>query len=157
VAREIERKYLIERLPDDLERHPSEPIDQGYLTAGGEGAEVRVRRRGEATVLTVKAGAGRSREEEELAIDPERFERLWRLTAGRRLRKRRHRIPLPGGVEAELDVYLDALEGLRVVEVEFPSEEAADAFRAPAWFGPEITGDARYSNRELAERGAPPA
>jgi CYTH domain-containing protein len=37
-----------------------------------------------------------------------------------------------------------------VVEVEFDSEPAAAAFTPPAWFGPEITGDSRYSNRVLA-------
>ena len=72
------------------------------------------------------------------------------------MRKRRHSIPLDGGLIAELDVYRDALQGLEVVEVEFPSEPDADAFTAPAWFGAEVTGDERFSNRELAERGRPP-
>jgi adenylate cyclase len=36
------------------------------------------------------------------------------------------------------------------VEVEFDSEAAAGAFTPPAWFGPEITGHPRYSNRLLA-------
>ena len=55
----------------------------------------------------------------------------------------------------ELDVYTGALEGLRVAEVEFPDDAAADAFEPPAWFGREVTDDARYKNRALARDGAP--
>lgn len=155
MASEIERKFLVTGLPEDLDRHPSEPIDQGYLTGTGEDPEIRLRRRGEKTVLTIKAGSGRTRQEEEIDLDGERFARLWPLTQGRQLRKRRHRIPLDGDLTAELDVYRDALDGLEVVEVEFPSERDADAFTAPSWFGEEVTNDRRFSNRELAEHGRP--
>ena len=41
------------------------------------------------------------------------------------------------GLNFEVDVYSGALTGLSVAEVEFGSEEAADAFEPPAWFGPE--------------------
>jgi adenylate cyclase len=157
VASEIERKFLVAQLPDDLDRHPSESIDQGYLTGSGEDPEIRLRRRGERTVLTIKAGSGRTRQEEEIDLDGERFARLWPLTEGRQLRKRRHSIPLDSDLIAELDVYRDSLDGLEVVEVEFPSEQDADAFVAPAWFGAEVTGDERFSNRELAQRGRPPS
>jgi CYTH domain-containing protein len=41
-------------------------------------------------------------------------------------------------------------EMLRTVEVEFSSESQAGEFSPPAWFGQEVTGDARYANAELA-------
>ena len=40
-------------------------------------------------------------------------------------------------------------------EVEFASEEAADAYEAPDWLGPDITEDVRYKNQRLARDGAP--
>ena len=52
-------------------------------------------------------------------------------------------------------MYVGALAGLRVVEVEFSSEQESDGFQIPDWFGPEITGDQRYRNRELAVHGLP--
>jgi adenylate cyclase len=55
----------------------------------------------------------------------------------------------------ELDVYGGALEGLLVAEIEFDSEEAAERFEAPDWLDRELTGDERYSNAALAERGLP--
>jgi adenylate cyclase len=116
---------------------------------------VRVRRRAERSWLTVKSGAGRVRVEEEIAIEPDRFERLWPLTDGRRIEKTRYEIPAGDGLVIELDVYTGDLDGLVTAEVEFPSEEAAEAYVAPEWLGPDITEDLRYKNQRLARDGAP--
>lgn len=117
---------------------------------------MRLRRRGARAFLTIKAGAGRSRAEQELELDDDRFAALWPLTEGRRVVKRRYLIPAGGaGLTAEVDVYEQRLAGLVVAEVEFPNEAAADAFDAPAWLGREVTGDARWSNRALALHGRP--
>lgn len=151
---EIERKFLVARLPPDLDAHPSETIAQGYLAIDGR-AEVRVRRRGGRTALTVESGAGRVRVEEEMEIDERRFDALWPLTEGRRLTKTRHQIPAGPGLTFELDVYAGALEGLVTVEVEFASEADGDAFEPPAWVGREVTGDRRYANQALATAGMP--
>jgi adenylate cyclase len=152
---EIERKFLVPELPPDLERWPATRIEQGYLAIGGDGTEVRVRRRGGDAVLTVKGGGGRSRVEEELDIDEERFARLWPLTEGRRVEKTRHVIGAGEGLKIEVDVYAGALAGLSVAEVEFGTDAAADAFTPPAWFGREVTDDARFKNQRLASDGAP--
>ena len=116
---------------------------------------MRVRRRGGRTWLTVKSGAGRVRVEEEIEIEPERFARLWPLTEGRRVEKTRYEIPAGGDLVIELDVYRGDLDGLVTAEVEFASEEAADAYEAPDWLGPDITDDGRYKNQRLARDGAP--
>jgi adenylate cyclase len=152
-GQEIERKFLVDSLPDDLP--PGERVEQGYLAVAPDGTEVRVRRRGGRCTLTIKSGPAQVRVEEELDIDERRFEALWALTEGRRIAKTRHVVPLEGGVEAELDVYAEALAGLLVAEVEFPSAAAAEAFTPPGWFGRELTGDARYANQSLALDGAP--
>lgn len=152
---EIERKFLVATLPDDLDRHPSSAIEQGYLAIEPGGVEVRVRRRDGKAVLTAKAGTGRTRAEEEVAIDAGAFERLWPLTAGRRIEKVRHLIPAAGGLTIELDVYGGDLAGLVVAEVEFPDEAAADAFAPPAWLGADVTDEERYKNQRLAVDGRP--
>jgi adenylate cyclase len=115
-----------------------------------------VRRRDDEATLTVKSGGARSRVEEEIAIEPERFERLWPLTEGRRIEKTRYEIPAGDGLTIELDVYDGALAGLVVAEIEFDSEDAADAFSEPDWLGREVTEDSRYKNQRLACEGAPP-
>jgi adenylate cyclase len=153
---EIERKYLVDRLPDDLDAHPAREIDQGYLAITDD-VEVRVRRYGEQTFLTIKSGGGLARVEEEIEIEARRFDALWPLTDGRRIQKRRYVIPAGDGLTIELDVYHGRLSGLLVAEVEFESAAAADAFAPPPWFGPEVTDDARYKNKRLATEGLPSA
>jgi adenylate cyclase len=154
MAREIERKFLVEELPARLEDHERVEIEQGYL-AIAEDAEVRLRRAGSECTLTVKRGSGEDREEYEVPLEAAQLEPLWEACAGRLLRKRRHLVPLEGGLRAELDVYAGRLDGLRVVEVEFPSAARAGAFRPPDWFGRELTGDRRFANQALAVDGAP--
>jgi CYTH domain-containing protein len=149
---EVERKFLVPDTPD-LDETESDEIEQGYLAIGADG-EVRLRRKGEKLVLTAKRGAGISRDEAEVELDPEVFERLWPLTEGRRLHKRRHVIP-HGDLTVELDVYEGDLEGLVVAEIEFDSEDDAGRFEPPDWIGEEVTGDERYLNETLATRGAP--
>jgi adenylate cyclase len=152
---EIERKFLVPEPPDGLERHPSTAIDQGYLAIAEDGTEVRIRRRDASATLTVKSGGGRSRVEEELDIDAQRFDRLWPLTEGRRIEKTRYEIPAGDGLTIELDVYAGALDGLVVAEIEFDSEDAAERFSGPGWLGQEVTDDKRYKNQRLACDGAP--
>jgi CYTH domain-containing protein len=151
---EIERKFLVSTPPADLGRWPATRIEQGYIAVDPDGTEVRLRRRGADSVLTIKQGAGRTRVEEEIEIDAERFDRLWPLTEGRRVEKTRYMIPA-GDLCIELDVYSGALCGLVIAEVEFPDERAADAFRPPEWFGREVTDDPRFKNQRLARSGMP--
>jgi adenylate cyclase len=150
---EIERKFVVDRLPDRLDDHPSAEIEQGYLAITDE-VEVRVRRYGEQSFLTVKSGGDEVRVEEEIEIDARRFAALWPLTDNRRIEKRRYRIPA-GALTIELDVYHGRLSGLLVAEVEFASPEAAAAFVPPEWLGREVTGDPRYKNQRLVTAGLP--
>jgi CYTH domain-containing protein len=151
-AREIERKFLVDALPDGFALHPAEDVLQGYLAIEASGKEVRLRRAGGRFVLTVKRGDGLEREEVEVSLDRAQFEALWPLTAGRRLRKTRTRVP-HGRLTIEVDRYHDALDGLIVAEVEFDSVEESRSFAPPSWLGREVTDDDRYKNRCLALDG----
>jgi CYTH domain-containing protein len=152
---EIERKFLVDAVPDDLDAHPSAQIDQGYLAITDDGLEVRLRRYGDQSFLTIKSGGGEVRLEEEIEIDERRFRSLWPLTDGRRITKRRYLLPSEGGVRIELDVYDGALSGLVTAEVEFDSSAAASAFSPPPWLGRDVTEEPRYKNRRLALDGLP--
>jgi CYTH domain-containing protein/CHAD domain-containing protein len=148
---EIERKFLVEEIP--RAQSGETVIEQGYLALDERG-EVRLRRAGGELLLTAKTGHGEVREEVEVPIEPGAFEALWPLTAGRRVRKVRHYVPLAEGRRAEVDVYEGALE-LRTAEIEFDSRAEADRFEPPPWLGPELTGDERYANQSLATVGLP--
>jgi CYTH domain-containing protein len=154
MAREIERKLLVDELPRDLDAWSAMRLEQGYLAITDE-AEVRIRRGGDDAWLTVKSAPGLSRVEEELPLDAGAFARLWPLTEGRRVVKVRHTREATPGVVFELDVYEGALAGLVTLEVEFASEEDARAWTPPVWAGRDVTGDKTYANQTLAVRGAP--
>jgi CYTH domain-containing protein len=154
---ERERKFLVAKLPDDLERCAAHAVEQGYVAIEPGGAEVRVRSTKGLRLLTVKGPPGRlTRREEEVELTAEQFERLWPLTEGRRVAKTRYELPLDGGLVVELDVFAGAHAGLTIAEVEFPDDEAAANFVPPEWFGREVTSDDAYANRRLASEGLPP-
>jgi CYTH domain-containing protein/CHAD domain-containing protein len=150
---EIERKFLVTEMP--RAESSAATIEQGYLALDERG-EVRLRRIDGELLLTAKSGHGEVREEVEIPIEPGAFEELWPLTAGRRVHKVRHYVPLGDGLRAEIDVYDGALDGLRTAEIEFASHEAADRFTPPPWLGAELTGDERYANQTLATEGLAP-
>ncbi len=150
---EIERKFLLRSVPATMRYARREPIRQGYLALDGD-TEVRVRITPKAAVLTIKAGRGAVRTEEELTLDKRQADALWELTEGRRVQKTRRRVRV-GDAEVEVDEYGGALDGLVVAEVEFADEAASRSFEPPAWFVRELTDDARYSNRSLASDGMP--
>jgi adenylate cyclase len=147
--REIERKFLVKSLPDNLKQSRSFVIDQGYLATESAGRQVRLRKTGKATSLTFKVGRGSHREEREIKLSPKQFAALWPGTAGRRLRKVRYEIPWED-LLIEVDIYRGRHAGLVVAEVEFPDTASCRRFKAPWWFGREVTGEKRYSNVRLA-------
>lgn len=150
---EIERKFLVVADQRPLPRE-GRLIEQGYLVFQNPPdvpVELRLRRVDQTDCfLTVKSGNAPSRVEVEFPVAPDQFSELWPLTEGRRVFKRRHRIPVADGLTAELDIYEGARSGLQVLEVEFSSESQADEFIPPPWFGREVTRDPRYANAELA-------
>ena len=152
-AVEIERKFLVDALPHDLRWTDERALRQGYVALDGD-TEVRVRDDDGTWLLTVKHGGGLLRLEEDMEIDDRRGEALWRLTEGRRVEKRRRRMPY-GDAVLEVDVYEGDLRGLIVAEVEFDDEGVATAFEPPEWFSREVTDDAAYKNRSLAVHGRP--
>lgn len=153
-GQEIERKFLVLRLPADLDRWPRASIRQGYLSAGGEGMEVRLRQQGWRWFLTAKSRGGLVRQERQVELTQGQFDELWPLTEERRVEKTRYRVDWAGHT-VELDVYAGRLQGLLVAEVEFASEADSRSFAAPDWLGEEVSDAPRYRNESLALHGAP--
>lgn len=145
---EIERKFLLDRLPPLPAGHEVLQIEQGYL---GDGLRLRrvLGARGERHLLTEKRGEGLVRWEREEEIDAARFRSLWPATAGRRLEKRRFRVRA-GAHTWEVDAFLDRELTLAEVELRHPDEEVA----LPGWLAPrvvrEVTLEPGYRNFALA-------
>lgn len=151
---EIERKYLLKRMPAirGLENVELLEIDQGYIPGERLAERVRRTRRGSEVKYyrTVKLGKGISRTELEEETTERIFRRLWPLTHGRRVRKRRYRIK-DGGFTWEVDRFRD--RRLVLCEVELPTEDTHA--EPPRWLRREIvrdvTGEDEYTNINLAK------
>ena len=145
---EIEKKYLLKKLPD-LNPYEYHKIEQAYL---GTGPVVRVRREDEKYYMTYKGSGLMSREEYNLPLTAESYEHLKQKADGNIISKTRYLIPLEKDqLVAEVDVFEKPFAPLIMAEVEFESEEQANAFEAPEWFGEEVTFDGRYHNSYMSK------
>ena len=161
VGFEVERVYLLDRMPELTVPCERLRLDQGYLVPPpgshpGEAPEGRVRSTrfpdgSEEFTHTIKRGMGLIREEQERRITREEFERIWPLTRGRRLGKFRTRVPDRGLVWE-----LDEFRGLDLVLAEVEIPDAEFAFDPPEWLQPrilrEVTEDPAFRNYELARQ-----
>ena len=146
---EIERKFLIHKLPDNLNAYPFQLLEQAYLCTD---PVVRVRRSDDIYTLTYKSKGLMSREEYNLPLTAESYEHLKKKADGNIIRKKRFRIPLPDELTIELDLFDSPFEELILAEVEFISKEQALSFLPPDWFGEEVTWSTEYHNSTLSQR-----
>src|SRR5437764_3170569 len=114
-SREIERKFLIKRLPVKILRSRHFPIAQGYLANERGGRHVRLRKKAKTASLAFKVGRATSREEREIRLSAKQFATLWPATAGRRLGKMRYEVPWRN-LTIEVDIYYGRNHGLIVAE-----------------------------------------
>ncbi len=143
---EIERKYLIKQVPENLASYPFREIEQGYLCTE---PVVRIRRQDEDYYLTYKSKGLMIREEYNLPLTKDAYFHLREKIDGRLISKRRYLIPLDP-YTIELDVFRSPKDDLILAEVEFPSEEEALHFTPPAWFGEDVTNSSLYHNSHLS-------
>ncbi len=144
---EIERKFLIKEIPDDLAQYPCHTIEQGYLCTE---PVVRIRKQDDSCFLTYKGSGLMCREEYNLPLSMEAYLHLKPKTDGNLIAKKRYVIPAGCGLNIELDVFEAPFAPLVLAEVEFPDERTANAFAPPAWFGEEVTYNGKYHNSYLS-------
>lgn len=146
---EIERKFLIRSLPEYLDSFPCRQIEQGYLCTD---PVVRIRKEDEEYYLTYKSKGLMVREEYNLPLTREAYLHLRPKADGILIAKKRYLIPLPPCYTIELDVFENELSPLILAEVEFPTEEEANAFIPPEWFGEDVTYSDKYHNSVLSRK-----
>ncbi len=166
---EIERKWVLDGLPEGIVPIKSHEIEQAYLDVRG----LRLRKKDEGYLITYKSKGDLARSEWEQEIPAWTYDGL-KAEARAVLHKTRH-VYNGGEVALELDEYHGELEGLYTIEAEWaleiPStltlkarqeliqdaEKAAKSYILPYQFSNahEVTGLKAYSNRSLAVHGLP--
>ncbi len=158
---EIERTYLLERLPDLPPDVMVYRLEQGYLpepTASDaeDQLEGRLRRavKHDGSIIythTIKRGTGLVRQETERTISQEEFDKFWPQTVGRRLTKTRYFVTVDEQLWAVDD--FDCLDVV-IAEVELPTPETKVTL--PDWLTTvlvrEVTEEPEYRSYSLAVR-----
>ena len=157
---EIERKWLVSPYIDifkklGLERNDGIlfEIEQGYSK------EIRLRKQTQWSnqviqyFQTIKKGKGISRMEYEIELTAYQFNKLWPLTEGCRLFKKRRRVELnKHTLEIDCITFIEDFS-ITLIEIEFNTEDAAKTFVAPEAFGKDVTEDKKYTNYNIAAGG----
>ena len=144
---EIERKYLLKKLPDNLADYRHRHLEQGYLCTA---PVVRIRKDDDRYELTYKSGGMMVRQEYNLLLTKDSYEHLKKKIDGRLITKKRYMIPYEKYM-IELDVFENDLAPLVLAEVEFETEEEANSFTPPEWFGKDVTFSKAYHNSVLSQ------
>ncbi|MCD8326098.1 MAG: CYTH domain-containing protein [Lachnospiraceae bacterium] len=158
---EIERKFTIKRLPDNLRAYPCVHIEQGYLSTN---PVVRIRKEDDHYYLTYKGQGMLAREEHNLPLTRESYEHMLPKCDGNIISKKRYKIPLDHPIFnadcpappdnysllIELDVFDEPFAPLIMAEVEFGSREAAESFVPPDWFLEDVTYNSNYHNSNMS-------
>ena len=149
---EIERKFTIKRLPENIESYTYHTIEQVYLTSS---PTIRVRMEDDSYYMTYKGVGGTntslSHEEYNLPLTKEAYETLASKADGNVIRKKRVLIPYNGHL-IELDIFAEPFKPLIIAEVEFDSIDAANDFTPPEWFDEDVTDRKEYRNAYLASK-----
>ena len=147
---EIERKFLIKKMPE-LDKYEYRDIEQVYILTE---PVIRARKKDSDYILTVKGSGKMAREEFELPLSEEAYNKLKSKAEGVVITKRRYLIPYDKYL-VELDVFDGSLKGLIMAEVEFPTIEEAEAFTPPDWFSEDVTEDTSYHNSNMSKGTVP--
>lgn len=141
---EIEKKYLINFLPENLTSYRHSEIIQSYLC---DSPVLRIRKIDNDYLFTYKGKGLLSRKEINIPISESEFVSLYSKSQNK-IEKTRYFIEY-NSFTIELDIFKGNLSGLIIAEVEFENIAEAENFIPPKWFGEDITNNPKYQNVNL--------
>ena len=152
MKQEIERKYAVNYLPEDLEITDIIDIEQAFIYKDPK-TVIRIRKIQDKKsddiqyVYTVKTKGDIAYHKDstvanayeiESYIQKEDFNELIKNRISNIIRKTRMIIPIENNLKVEMDIYKDYLQDFITAEVEFPNEDIAKKFQKPEWLGEEM-------------------
>jgi len=140
---ELEKTYLIKKLPENLKDCRFKEIIDLYLPESSKHSVLRLRKNGDRYELTKKEpvhGTDSSYQEEQTIILTEIEYNTLNELRGKKVHKLRYYYDYNGRI-AEIDVFQDLLKGLIMVDFEFKTMEAKDSFEMPEFCLADVTQD----------------
>jgi len=154
---ERERRWLCTALPNQLVTR-TERISDLYVTNTNLRLREAWRMREEPPLLRLTRKVdvdAETRLISSIYMQESEFALLRSVLTDRYLHKRRHHLSSAADVVLAIDEFEGDLSGLMLLEAEFPSTEALEAFQAPLCAASEVTRDRRFTGGYLASHGHP--
>ena len=152
---EIEKKYMVKQLPENLNNYEHMTIEQSYLNKGG--APIRLRKfimNGQIKCIFSKKARVEEGSfeciENNIELPENIYDELLKAKEGRTIIKTRYKIPLQDGLYVDLDLFHDFFEGVCIAEIEYKSVEQAKSYSVPKWLGNELTSSEKLANGYMA-------
>ncbi len=131
---ELELTFLAKALPEGIKKVTPTRIVDIYIPDTPEHSHLRLRQKGEKYEITKKTpvmeGNASEQIEQTIPLTKEEFVALSSCSK-KRVAKDRYKMPVDGKM-AEIDVFVDDLEGLVLMDFEFDTVDKKSAFRMPS-------------------------
>lgn len=138
---ELEKTFLLKKIPEGLKKCRFVEINDIYIPKTAKHPVLRIRKKGDKLELTKKipvSGNDASEQNEyTINLSEEEFVEFAKMD-GKKLRKKRYYYPI-GNKTAELDFYSGDLKGLALADVEFNSVGEKKNFLIPEFCLTEVT------------------
>ncbi|AHB41447.1 Adenylate cyclase [candidate division SR1 bacterium RAAC1_SR1_1] len=155
---EIERKFLLNEIPNDIATCEKQEILQGYFKENKKNIRVRKTisykkgRKYTSYTMTKKQGSGLIRQEIEKKLSEKQFGDYREFAKTYQIKKTRYLYPHKKQI-IEINQFHDKLDGLRMAEIEFGSGEESQKFIPPSRCDKEVTERKDANNSYLAVYG----
>lgn len=152
LKQEIERKYAVNYLPENLKITNILNIEQAFIYRDAK-TVIRIRKMRDKKsddikyIYTIKTKGDiayhknstvANAYEIENYIQEEEFNEFIKNRISSIIRKTRMVIPIEDDLKIEMDIYKDYLQDFITAEIEFPNEGIANDFQKPEWLGEEM-------------------
>jgi CYTH domain-containing protein len=145
---EIERKWLLKEIPEECRSQAPIHYERHFLFAK-DGVETRIQKKGDKYEFERKVETNElTRNGVKFEITEVEFNLLKKLSIASL--ERQSYMLTENGHEISIKEYLGRHTGLIRAEVEFESEQGANDYQVPSWFGIEITDTPLGKDKKLA-------
>lgn len=154
---EIEKKYKVKKLPENLEECENFTIEQSYLNKGGSPIRLRKFIKSDKInyIFSKKVRVAKDMPEcieYNIELTEEIYLKLLEAKEGRTIIKTRYKVPIGDGLKVDLDVFHDFFEGVCIAEIEYKSIDQANNYIVPNWLGEELFGIEKLHNSYMATK-----
>ncbi len=151
---ELEKRYLVKKLPEGLGALPHKEVADIYLPADSRHPVLRIRKNGDKFEITKKQAISdgdkddhSEKEEHTIRLSREEYDSFAKIN-GKRVSKIRYDC-VSNGVKGEIGVFQNDLKGLVLVDFEFTDSKQKAAFKMPDFCLADVTQEEIFAGGML--------